>query len=724
MQTHQSLGSQSQNQGELRRVPRVNILTGLGEVVVVNLGSGTGLLLDVSNGGVAVQAVYPILQEANIDIAFPLPFTANWIDGVCKVAWVDEGGRAGLQFLHVADKPRRRLDRWLAKYPEKANALAGAGSETEPVAESMNAGSRQAADAAASGNAAAAIAAAGVEQIGSGGAASDVLAQAVGRACRLTGADGAAVVLCEPGGVICRASTGEAPDVGSRLQPHSGFTAECVRTGNVVFSSDAENDPRGHPVTVRRLRLRSLLIVPIRAGGAVMGAVEVLSCRPSFFEVAQATTLRPIAEMIASALVPPVETKAEEQPRKTRRVARGALAQLTKLLNQGIVVARSRMAPYVAAACLLLAIGGVVILGRSGRRTSVATSAYRAELLDTQAAATPDRSSKRSADVPPSRKPRRLGQEEGTHYQAAERLQVAIASKSIANDRAPVEAPSRAVPQSVFASPSRNSASEKTPQPANNALIPVQSIGKHQARNETATRSSLDPLIAPLGLGNFPRQNNLLASLFLTTPPSLPRLSAPSRRLGTSEVIIGHAISQPLPSYPERARRLGVQGSVFVRSVIDVDGRIKQVAVLEGDPVLAQPVTDAVKQWRYAPTYLDRIPIEMEEIDELKFSAMGNAPQVSTPLHLPEGIKRGRPISQPLPQYPEAALRLGVQGSVVLRGVIAVDGRMKELRRVAGNPLLAQSAFQTVSSWRYEPSYLNGMPVEVDTTVVVNFRGH
>jgi protein TonB len=41
---------------------------------------------------------------------------------------------------------------------------------------------------------------------------------------------------------------------------------------------------------------------------------------------------------------------------------------------------------------------------------------------------------------------------------------------------------------------------------------------------------------------------------------------------------------------------------------------------------------------------------------------------------------------------------------------------------VSGHPMLAPAAIDAVKHWRYKPFLLNGQPVEVETTVTVNFR--
>jgi protein TonB len=59
---------------------------------------------------------------------------------------------------------------------------------------------------------------------------------------------------------------------------------------------------------------------------------------------------------------------------------------------------------------------------------------------------------------------------------------------------------------------------------------------------------------------------------------------------------------------------------------------------------------------------------------------------------------------------------------VELTGVIATDGRIRELRVVSGNPFLAQAALDAVRQWIYEPTGLNGEPVEVVAPITVYFH--
>jgi TonB family protein len=74
------------------------------------------------------------------------------------------------------------------------------------------------------------------------------------------------------------------------------------------------------------------------------------------------------------------------------------------------------------------------------------------------------------------------------------------------------------------------------------------------------------------------------------------------------------------------------------------------------------------------------------------------------------------------PIYPKAARDAHVQGTVKLHLVLAQDGTVEILDVVSGDPLLQEAAIEAVRHWRYKPTLLNGQPVEVDTTVDVNFQ--
>ena len=103
------------------------------------------------------------------------------------------------------------------------------------------------------------------------------------------------------------------------------------------------------------------------------------------------------------------------------------------------------------------------------------------------------------------------------------------------------------------------------------------------------------------------------------------------------------------------------------------------------------------------------------------------APQASKPvqhqqIRLGGVVVAAKLIYQPKPDYPQLARMTRTQGDVEFEAVIGKDGSIEELKVVRGHPLLVKAAFEAVRQWRYQPTLLNGEPVEVLTEITVTFR--
>ncbi len=74
------------------------------------------------------------------------------------------------------------------------------------------------------------------------------------------------------------------------------------------------------------------------------------------------------------------------------------------------------------------------------------------------------------------------------------------------------------------------------------------------------------------------------------------------------------------------------------------------------------------------------------------------------------------------PVYPDAAKKLGVEGDVELRLVVAADGTVGNISLVSGAPSLASAAMDAARQFRYKPAMLNGQPIETVQTVDMSFK--
>lgn len=123
------------------------------------------------------------------------------------------------------------------------------------------------------------------------------------KAQALTRATGAAIALRQGNEIVCRARTGRtAPDIGCRLQTDRGFSAECVRTGEVMLCPDTEFSPRVDLATCRHLGVRSILVAPLRHFRRTLGVFEVLSSTPNAFDHNDVATMQFLSGMMVAAI--------------------------------------------------------------------------------------------------------------------------------------------------------------------------------------------------------------------------------------------------------------------------------------------------------------------------------------------------------------------------------------------------------------------------------------
>jgi periplasmic protein TonB len=98
------------------------------------------------------------------------------------------------------------------------------------------------------------------------------------------------------------------------------------------------------------------------------------------------------------------------------------------------------------------------------------------------------------------------------------------------------------------------------------------------------------------------------------------------------------------------------------------------------------------------------------------------APKPRAPAPVSSVLMAGLLLKKITPDYPEIAKATGTQGTVVLQATISTNGSIENLRVVSGPALLRQSALNAVAQWQYRPYTLNGVPVEVETTINVVFK--
>jgi protein TonB len=79
-------------------------------------------------------------------------------------------------------------------------------------------------------------------------------------------------------------------------------------------------------------------------------------------------------------------------------------------------------------------------------------------------------------------------------------------------------------------------------------------------------------------------------------------------------------IRQVRPRYPPLARDARIQGTVVLQALIGKDGRIENLHVLSGHPMLTQAAIEAVRQWLYRPYYLNNQAVEVDTEIRVNFT--------------------------------------------------------------------------------------------------------
>jgi TonB family protein len=378
-----------------------------------------------------------------------------------------------------------------------------------------------------------------------------VLNESVEQAREATRATGAAIALARDGGMICRATTGNAPNLGTRVDTSSGLSAACLQTGRIQQCSDTQLDPRVDREACRHLDLRSMLLVPIMDGGTPRGILEVFSSNPNNFGVQDVALLESMASKIIAAknaseggmmeppsseVVPALsDHAAEASPPEPKKAAESE--DNREPATESLAPEAAPKNDILTSALVVLVIAAAVLLGL------IVGVRQTAKLTQDRGAPTKD-----------------------------ETASQAISTSGEA---------------SSHGNPGESSSPPVVPQPHRvgppvGGLIVTQN-GKVIYRAEPSKRS------ATSGEG--------------------------SEALGP-----GHLVHRVDPQYPEIAKSQHIEGPVVLDAQVLSDGSVGNVAVVEGNPVLAEAATQAVKQWRYQPFVVDGQPVERQERITVRFS--------------------------------------------------------------------------------------------------------
>lgn len=144
--------------------------------------------------------------------------------------------------------------------------------------------------------------------------------------------------------------------------------------------------------------------------------------------------------------------------------------------------------------------------------------------------------------------------------------------------------------------------------------IPVLHDAADMQLAQAPSLASCETNCAPGGIGSpgmLPISEQLPKSI--APPPAPARNTPPTKtviRVGGS-VLEAKLTKRVLPVYPPLARQMRLSGTVRLEGVIARDGRVVNLQVVSGHPMLAEAALQAVRQWVYSPTLLNGEPVEV-----------------------------------------------------------------------------------------------------------------
>lgn len=259
-------------------------------------------IVDIGEEGICFQNSSPRELKEILPMCLDLSETGTRIEAEGEVVWSSESGRTGIRFRKISPESLQQLRQWL--FINNMIACVNHSSSAKPTEvdqglskESLEFISPLLADHTSALTAVGAIG----REVAALGADVDAALQLISdRAQVLTRATGAAIALSGSQNMICRASSGaDAPPAGVTLEIGSGFSGECVRTGQLLHCEDSEADSRVDRQSCRALGVRSMIAAPVQLDGLVVGLLEVFSPEVKVFTNSDKDILQRLADMVA-----------------------------------------------------------------------------------------------------------------------------------------------------------------------------------------------------------------------------------------------------------------------------------------------------------------------------------------------------------------------------------------------------------------------------------------
>lgn len=482
------------------------------------------------------------------------------------------------------------------------------------------------------------------------------LALIVERMCNVTSATAAAIALVDGSEIVCRASGGNAPSIGARVDPDSGLSGECLRTGDIVRCEDTETDPRADRLVCRSLELRSIVIVPVRHQGHPGGVLEVFSSRPYAFESRDEKVLGQLAELVAEIAVRQPQPTASLSTEMTAKSVEPLL--IHPQLEEGTPPSNKE------------------ILARPTAEQVAPSTAIAEEPGDDQA--------RIAAKPQPKCQPETV---------IAEPSVLAVKSLATTPGEAWVDVEPAAPVVSIISEQRR----DEPPACPSGCMAALASVAAHRISPSRMRAAGTGILLMVLLVGAW------LGWRAITPANGTPT----GTQLKQAHAGAAVALSEPAPL-----------PAVYTTTATSNATPAQQKARRRAPTITLPPPDIAGSSAPPAMTVFARPVDEVSPISTVLGAPVAVPQLASARVSQTSG---GKLIKKVDPIYPHSVAQ-GVHGEVVLKATINRKGQVTKVNVVRGPAVLAQAAIAAVTRWRYEPVLLNGVPIEVERDIILNFR--
>lgn len=455
-----------------------------------------------------------------------------------------------------------------------------------------------------------------------------VLDELAEQACTNTNATGAAIALATGDEFVCVASAGStAPDFGVQLDTEQGFSAICLLTREMQRCDDTESDPRVNAEACRQLGVRSVLVVPLILGEQLVGLFELFSPMAGAFSDRDIQTLYSISWRVLDHLAMPSEEDLG-QP-----LALGAI-HVSPAENSSVEHTPAFHVPT--------------------------PMPYVYESSENEAASKRQSESKIDEDdeeplslhvLEPQGQPFEAGHQEDFYpefnmVQTPEKkswtriLTMAIVAMALVlgwvlGRGGPPPAPAPSVVQPEGAQEQKPPREETLPssipasdlslppaaEPRGAEVPPVADTAKPNAPRKADGKSASSQGLVVYKNGKvvfkgIQSKSRAADERAETTAdaPATPPAQIPSETAGT------YLVHKVEPQYPAKARDEGIHGPVVLQAVVDEEGQVQQLKVLEGNSQLAVAAIEAVRRWQFKPYAPNGQPTSFETHITVNFS--------------------------------------------------------------------------------------------------------